>query len=83
MSCIVLVFMLLYSVQVVHYLVTSAWVLVRRVVLTLTSRCVEIGLLMVGSKQYWDTRFILVLVVARTSSRGALVALYCEAPRCS
>jgi hypothetical protein len=27
-----------------------------------------------------DTRFILVLVVGRTSSRGALVALYCKAP---
>jgi hypothetical protein len=44
---------------------------VRKVVLTLTSKRVE---------QHYDTRFILVPVVGRTSSRGALVALYCKAP---
>jgi hypothetical protein len=56
---------------------------VRKVVPTLTSRCAKIDLLMAGAKQRWDTRFILVLAEGRTSSRGALVALYCKAPWCS
>jgi hypothetical protein len=38
---------------------------------------------MVGSKQHYDTGFILVLAVGRTSSSGALVALYFKAPWCS
>jgi hypothetical protein len=56
---------------------------VRKVVVTLTSRCAEIGLSMAGAKQQWDTRFIMVPTVSRTSSRGALVVLYCKAPWCS
>jgi hypothetical protein len=51
---------------------------VQKVVPTLTSRCAEIGLSMTGAKPQWDTRFILVLAVGRTSSRCALVALYCK-----
>jgi hypothetical protein len=57
----------------------SVW----KVVLTLTSRCVEIGLSMAGAKQQWDMRFILVPTVGRTSSMCALVVLYCKAPWCS
>jgi hypothetical protein len=38
---------------------------------------------MAGAKQHWDTGFILVPTVGRTSNRGALVALYCKAPWCS
>jgi hypothetical protein len=57
----------------------SVW----KVVLTLTSRCVEIGLSMAGAKQQWDMRFILVPTVNRTSSMCALVVLYCKAPWCS
>jgi hypothetical protein len=56
---------------------------VRKIVPTLTSRSAQIGLSMAGAKQHWDTRFILVPAVGRTSSRGALVALYCKAPWCS
>jgi hypothetical protein len=56
---------------------------VRKVVPTLTSRCAEINLSMVGAKQHWDTRFLLVLAVGRTSSRCALVALYYKALWCS
>jgi hypothetical protein len=56
---------------------------VRKVVPTLTSRCAEIDLSMAGTKQHWDTRFILVPIVGLTSSRGALMALYCKAPWCS
>jgi hypothetical protein len=56
---------------------------VRKVVLTLTSKSTEISLLMVGAKQCHDTGFILVPAVGRTSSRGALVALYYNAPWCS
>jgi hypothetical protein len=51
---------------------------VRKVVPELTIRCVEIGLSMAGAKQQWGTRFIPVPVVGRTSSRGALVALYLQ-----
>jgi hypothetical protein len=54
-----------------------------KVVLTLTSKSVEIGLSMAGAKQYHDTGFILVPVVGRTSSRGVLVALDGNAPWCS
>jgi hypothetical protein len=54
----------------------------RKVIPTLTSRCAEIGLSMAGAKQHWDKRFILVPAVGRTSSRGALVVLYCKAPWC-
>jgi hypothetical protein len=57
----------------------SVW----KVVPTLTGRCAEIGFSMAGAKQHWDTRFILVPAADRTSSRGALVALYCKAPWCS
>jgi hypothetical protein len=53
---------------------------VRKVVPTLTSQSAEIYLSMAGAKQHSDTGFILVLAVGRTSSRGALVALYCGAP---
>jgi hypothetical protein len=56
---------------------------VRKVILTLTSRCTEIGLSIAGAKQQWGTRFILVPAVGHTSSRGALMALYCKAPWCS
>jgi hypothetical protein len=56
---------------------------VRKVVPTLTSRSTEIGLSMAGAKQHWDTRFILVPDVGRTSSRGALVVLYYKASWCS
>jgi hypothetical protein len=56
---------------------------VRKVVPTLTSKSAEIGLSMTGAKQYRDTGFILVPAVCRTSSRGALVVLYCNAPWCS
>jgi hypothetical protein len=41
---------------------------------------VEIYLLMAGAKQQNDTGFMLVSAVGRTSSRGALEALYCVAP---
>jgi hypothetical protein len=37
---------------------------------------------MAGAKQHNDTVFILVPVVGRTSSRGALEALYCVALLC-
>jgi hypothetical protein len=53
---------------------------VRKVVPTLTSMSVEIYLSMAGAKQHNDTDFILVPAVGRTSSRGALEALYCVAP---
>jgi hypothetical protein len=56
---------------------------VRKVVPTLTSKSAEIGLSMAGAKQHNDTGFILVLVVGRTSSMGALMVLYCVAPWCS
>jgi hypothetical protein len=56
---------------------------VRKVVVTLTSRFTEIDLSMAGAKQQWDTRFIMVPTVSRTSSRGALVVLYCKALSCS
>jgi hypothetical protein len=56
---------------------------VRKVVPTLTSKSAEIDLLMAGAKQHYDTEFILVPVVGRTSSRGALGALYCKALWCS
>jgi hypothetical protein len=49
---------------------------VQKVVLTLTSKSAEIYLSMAGAKQQEDTGFILVPVARRTSSRGALVALY-------
>jgi hypothetical protein len=55
---------------------------VRKVVPTLTSTSVEIYLLMAGAKQHDDAGFILVPAVGRTSSRGALKALYCVAPWC-
>jgi hypothetical protein len=42
----------------------------------------EIYLSMAGAKQHVDTGFILVPAVGRTSSRGALKALYCVAPLC-
>jgi hypothetical protein len=54
----------------------SVW----KVVLTLTSVSAEIYLSMAGAKQHNDTGFILVPDVGRTSSRGALEALYCVAP---
>jgi hypothetical protein len=50
---------------------------VRKVVSTLTSKSAEIYLSMAGAKQHNDTGFILVPAVGRTSSRDALVALYC------
>jgi hypothetical protein len=56
---------------------------VRKVVPTLTSKSAEIGLSMAGAKQHNYTGFILVPAVGCTSSRGALVALYCVAPWCS
>jgi hypothetical protein len=56
---------------------------VRKVVLTLTSDSAEIGLSMAGAKQHNDTRFILIPAAGRTSGRGVLVALYCDAPWCS
>jgi hypothetical protein len=55
---------------------------VRKVVPTLTSTSTEIYLSMAGAKQHDDTGFILVPAVGRTSSRGALKALYCVAPLC-
>jgi hypothetical protein len=58
------------------------WVSVRKVVPTLTSKSAEISLSMAGAKQHYDMGFILVLAVGCTSSRGALVALYCGAPWC-
>jgi hypothetical protein len=57
----------------------SIFVSVRKVVPTLTSKSAEIGLSMAGAKQRYDTGFILVPAMGRTSSRGALVALYCKA----
>jgi hypothetical protein len=57
----------------------SVW----KVVPTLTSKSTEIYLSMAGVKQYEDTRFILVSAVGHTSSRVALVALYCGALWCS
>jgi hypothetical protein len=48
-----------------------------------SSKCADIGLSMVSAKQQWDTRFILVSAVGHTSSRCALVVLYCKAPWCS
>jgi hypothetical protein len=56
---------------------------VQKVVPTLTSKSVEIDLSMVGANQHYDTGFILVPIVGRASSRGALGALYCKAPWCS
>jgi hypothetical protein len=56
--------------------------LVRKVVPTLTSKSVEIYLLMTGAKQHKDAGFILVSIVGRTSSRGALGVLCCVAPLC-
>jgi hypothetical protein len=56
---------------------------VRKVFQTLTSTSAEIDLLMAGVEQRYDTGFILVPAVGRTSSTGALVALYCGAPWCS
>jgi hypothetical protein len=41
---------------------------VQKVVPTLTSRCIEIGLSMAGAKQQGDMSFILVPAVSRTSS---------------
>jgi hypothetical protein len=38
---------------------------------------------MANAKQHWDTGFILVPAAGRTSSRGALVALYYKALWCS
>jgi hypothetical protein len=38
---------------------------------------------MADAKQHYDTGFILVPAVGRTSSRGALGALYRSAPWCS
>jgi hypothetical protein len=55
---------------------------VRKLVPTLTSKSAQIGLSMAGAKQYYDTGFILVLAMGRTS-RGALVELYCNVPWCS
>jgi hypothetical protein len=55
---------------------------VRKVVPTLTSTSAEIYLSLAGAKQHNDTRFILVPTVGRTSSRGALKALYYVAPLC-
>jgi hypothetical protein len=49
---------------------------VRNVGPTLTSTSAEICLSMAGAKQHDDTGFILVPAVGRTSSRGALKALY-------
>jgi hypothetical protein len=49
----------------------------RKVVPTLTSKSAEIGFSMAGAKQYYDKGFILVPATGHTSSRGALVALYC------
>jgi hypothetical protein len=57
-------------------------VLVQKVVPTVTSMSAEIYLSMVGAKQHNDTGFILVPAVGRTSSRGALKALYCIAWLC-
>jgi hypothetical protein len=57
----------------------SVW----KVVPTLTSKSAGIGLSMTAAKQHNDTGFILVPAMGRTSSRGALVALYCGAPWCS
>jgi hypothetical protein len=54
--------------------------LVRKVVSTLTSTSVEIYLSVAGARQLNDTGFILVPAVGRTSSMGALEALYCVAP---
>jgi hypothetical protein len=56
---------------------------VRKVVPTLTSKSAGIGLSMAAAKQHNDMGFILVPAMGRTSSRGALVALYCGAPWCS
>jgi hypothetical protein len=56
---------------------------VRKVVPTLTSKSAEIVLSMAGAKQCRDIGFILVPVEGRTSSRGALVVLYCDAHWCS
>jgi hypothetical protein len=56
---------------------------VRKVVPTLIGKSAEIGLSMADAKQYYDTWFIMVPAVGRTSSRGALAALYCGAPWCS
>jgi hypothetical protein len=53
---------------------------VRKVVPTVTSMSAEIYLSMVGAKQHNDVGFILVPVVGRTSSMGALGVLYCVAP---
>jgi hypothetical protein len=53
---------------------------VRKVVPTLTSTSAEIYLSMAGAKQHNDMGFILVPAVGRTSSRGALEAMYCVAP---
>jgi hypothetical protein len=53
------------------------------IVPTLTSKSVEIYLSMAGAKQHNDMGFILVPAVGRTSSTGALVALYCGPLWCS
>jgi hypothetical protein len=53
---------------------------VRKVVPTLTNQSTEIYLLMAGAKQHNDTGVILVPAVGRTSSKGALTALYCGVP---
>jgi hypothetical protein len=55
-----------------YFLISSFSILsVQKVVVpTLTSRSAEIGLSMVGAKQYWDTRFILVPAVGRTRPAG-------------
>jgi hypothetical protein len=55
---------------------------VRKVGPTLISTSAKIYLSMAGAKQHNDTGFILVPAVGRTSSRGALEALYCVAPLC-
>jgi hypothetical protein len=55
---------------------------VQEVVPKLTSESAEIYLSMAGAKQHKDTGFILAPVVGRTSSKGALGALYSVVPLC-
>jgi hypothetical protein len=55
---------------------------VQKVVRALTSKIAEIDLSMAGTRQHYDTGFILVPAVGRTSCRGALGVLYCKAPWC-
>jgi hypothetical protein len=50
---------------------------VRKAVPALTSMSAEIYLSMASAKQDYDTSFILVPAVGRTSSKGALRVLYC------